>query len=139
MKKIILVSMSLIMLAGTVVAQSHQEEQKTQQNAVEKNEHFMMKDGKMLHNMHGKEMQMQTDMTLKNGMMIKPDGSYQLKNGKQFQLRDGQCMDMNGRKFSSERMFQRKMQGKHGMGMHGQNMNSGGHHQNMNGSGSSHH
>lgn len=139
MKKMILVSMSLIMLAGTVVAQSHEEEQKTQQNAVEKNGHFMMKDGKMLHNMNGKEMQMQTDMTLKNGTMIKPDGSYQLKNGRQFQLRDGQYMDMNGRKFSSERMFQRNMQGKHGMGRDGQKMHSGGQHQNMNGSGGSHH
>ena len=139
MKKMILVSMSIIMLTGTIVAQSQQEEQKMQQNAVTKNEHLIMKDGKMMHNMDGKEMQMQSDMTLKNGSMIKPDGSYQLKNGKQLRLRDGQCMNMNGRKYRSLGMFQRKMQMNHGRGMHGQNMQSGGHHQNMNGSGSRHH
>ena len=139
MKKMLLVSMSLIMLTGTVVAQSQQVEQKTNQNAVVKNEHLVMKDGKMLHNMDGKEIQMQNDMTLKNGTMIKPDGSYHLKNGKQLRLRNGQCMDMNGRKYMSQEMMQRKMQGKYGMSMHGQNMHSGGQHQNMNGSGSSHH
>ena len=139
MKKLFFVPMSLIMLTGTIVAQSQQEKHKTEQNAVEKNEHMVMKDGKLLHNMDGKEMQMQNDMTLKNATTIKPDGSYQLKNGKQLHLRNGECMDMNGRKYSSERMFQNKMQGKHGMGMHGQNMHSGGHHQNMNGSGRMHH
>lgn len=139
MKKLLFVPMSLLMLTGTIVAQSQQTEQKIQQNAVVKNEHMVMKDGKMFHNMDGKEMQMQNNMTLKNGMMVNPDGSYQLKNGKQLRLRDGQCMDMNGRKYNSQGMFQRKMQGKHGMRMQGQNMHSGGQHQNMNGNGSSHH
>ncbi|HEY8657594.1 MAG TPA: DUF6799 domain-containing protein [Hanamia sp.] len=134
MKKMLLVSMSLIMLTGVLVAQSQQEEQKTQQNAVVKKEHMMMKDGKMVHNMDGNEMQMQNDMQLKNGTTIHPDGTYQLKNGKQLHMHNGQCMDMNGRKYNSQVMMQRQMQGKHGMGMHGQNMNSGIHHQNMNGS-----
>lgn len=141
MKKMILVSLSLLVLAGTVAAQSHQEEQKKQQNAVMKSEHLVMKDGKMLHNMDGKEMQMQNDMTLKNGTIVKPDGSYQLKNGKQLHLRDGQYMDMNGRKYMSQgRMMQRQMQGNHGMNnTQGQKMQQGGHHQNMNGGGGGHH
>jgi hypothetical protein len=98
-----------------------------------------MKDGKMLHNMDGKEMQMQNNMTLKNGTIIKPDGSYQLKNGKQLHLLDGQCMDMNGRKYMSQGMMQRQMHGNHGMNMQGQKMQSGGHRQNMNGGGGMHH
>ncbi|MBY0347370.1 MAG: hypothetical protein GTN67_00920 [Hydrotalea flava] len=139
MKKMLLVSMSLIILTGTIVAQSQQVEQKKHQNAVMKNEHLVMKDGKILHNMDGKEMQMQNDMTLKNGTIIKPDGSYHLKNGKQLHLRDGQCMDMNGRKYRSQGMMQRQMQGNHGMNMQGQKMQSGGHRQNMNGGSGSHH
>ena len=138
MKKMILVSMSLILLTGTIVAQSQQEEQKTQQNAVVEKEHLVMKEGKMMHNMDGKEMQMQNDMTLKNGTTVKPDGSYQLRNGKQLHLRNGQCMDMDGKKYRSHQMFQRKMQMNHGREMHGQNMNSGGH-QSMMGGNSSHH
>ena len=139
MKKMILVSMAIIMLTGTLAAQNQQEEKKTGQYAVAGNEHLVMKDGKMLHNINGKEMQMQNDMILKNGTTMKPDGSYQLKNGKQLRFRDGQCMDMNGRKYNSQGMMQRQMQGKNGMGMRGQNMRSGGHHQNANGGGSKHH
>ncbi|MDP1764275.1 MAG: hypothetical protein Q8L07_10345 [Sediminibacterium sp.] len=139
MKKLFFVPMSLIMMTGTIVAQNQQAEQKIQQNAVVKVEYLVMKDGKMLHTTDGKDMLMQHDMTLKNGMMIKPDGSYQLKNGKQLRLRDGQCMDMNGSKYRSQGMFQRKMQGKYGMGMQGKNMHSGGQIQKMNGNGSGHH
>lgn len=71
--------------------------------------------------------------------MIKPDGSYQLKNGKQAHLREGQYMDMHGRKFNSERMFRRNIQGDHGMGRQERNMRSGVHHQNMNGGSGGHH
>lgn len=138
MKKMILVSMAIIMLTGTLAAQNQQEEKKTGQHAVAGNEHLVMKDGKMLHNMDGKEMQSQNEMTLKNGTTIKPDGSYQLKNGKQLHLRNGQCMDMNGRKYNSQGMMQRQMQMNHTNSMHGQHMNSGGHHQNMTGTGSRH-
>lgn len=139
MKKLLFVYLSLLLLTGTVFAQSQQADQKTEQNAVKKQQYFLMKDGNMLHNMDGKEMQMHHDMTFKNGTMMKTDGSYLLKNGKQAHLRDGQCMDMNGQKFNSERMLQRNMQGNHGMGMQDHNMHSGGNNQNMNGSGSSHH
>lgn len=133
MKKLLFVSMSLIMLTGSILAQSQQAEQKIQQNVVGKNDHFLMEDGKMLHMIDGKGMQMQNNMTLKNGTMINPDGSYHLKNGKQLRLRDGQCMDMNGSKYRSERMLLRNPQGKQGMKMQGQNMHSGGHQHNTNG------
>ena len=129
MKKLLFVLTSTIMLIGTAAAQSQQEEQKTQQDAGVKNEHFLMKDGKMLHIIDGKEMQMQDQMTLKNGTMIHPDGSYKLKNGKQRYLHNGHCMDMSGKKYRSQYMLQKRMMGRHNMNMngHGQNM-MGGHH-----------
>ena len=122
MKKLLFVPMLLIIMTGTIVAQSQQEEQKTQQNAIGKNEHLLMKEGKMLHIMDGKEMQMQNQMTLKNGTMINPDGSFQLKNGKQFRLNNGQCMDMSGKRYRSQEMFQKAMMGRHGMSVNRQNM-----------------
>lgn len=139
MKKMLLVSMSLIMLTGTLVAQSRQEEQKPQQNAVVKNEHLVMKDGKMLHQVDGKEMIMQNQMMLHNGTVMHSNGSYQLKNGKQRQLNNGQCMDMNGRKYSSQGMFQKRMMGRHGMGNNKQNMHNNRNDGKMMGTGSSHH
>jgi hypothetical protein len=139
MKKMLLVSMSLITLTGTLVAQNLQEEQKTQQNAVVKNEHLVMKDGKMCHNMNGKEMQMQDQITLHNGTVMHSNGSYQLKNGKLGQLRNGQCMDMNGRKYSSTGMLQKRMMGRHNMGNNKRNMHNNKNDGKMMGTGSSHH
>ena len=139
MKKLFFIPLSIILLTSAISAQSQQVETKTQQDAAMKNEHFVMKDGKMFHNMDGKETQMQNQMTLKNGMMINPDGGYKLKNGKQQSLRNGQCMDMNGKRYRSQQMFQKRMMGRHGMGMHSQNMHPNGNHQNMSGTGSRHH
>jgi hypothetical protein len=139
MKKMLLVPLSLLLLTGTIVAQSQQEEQKTQPNAAAMNEHFQMKEGKMLHIMNGKEMQVQNDMTLKNGTMIHPDGSYQLKNGKQLSLRNGQCMDMDGKKYRSHQIFQKRMTGKHDMDGNRKNMRMNGNKGRMMGTGGSHH
>ena len=128
MKKLLFVPMSVIILIGTAMfAQAQQVETKTQQETV-KNEHLVMKDGKMLHNRDGKEMQMQNQMTLHNGTVMHSDGSYQLKNGKQRQLRNGHCMDMNGKRYGSHQMFQKNM-----MRMHGSNMHSGSNRQDMKG------
>lgn len=139
MKKMLLVSMSLLMLIGTLIAQSENGDQKTQQNAVVKNEHLVMKDGKMIHQVDGKEIVMQNQMTLHNGTIMHSNGSYQLKNGKQRQLNNGQCMDMNGRKYSSQGMLQKRMMGKLGMGGNSQNMHNNRNNGKMMGTSGSHH
>lgn len=127
MKKILLAVMSIIILASATSAQQKQDESTNQPGATVNDEHMTMKDGKMYHSLNGKEMMMEKQMTLHNSTVMHPDGSYQLQNGKKRQLRNGQCMDMNGRKFRSHQMFQRNM-----MRMHGGKMHSGGNHQGMN-------
>ena len=128
MKKILLAAMSIALLATASVAQQEQGENKNKQSTTVNDEHLLMKDGKMYHNMNGKEMMMQNQMTLHNGTVMQPGGSYQLKNGQQRQLHNGHCMDMNGKKYQSHQMFQKNM-----MRMHGSNMHSGNNHSNMNG------
>lgn len=116
MKMLLFVPMSVLLLTGTALfTQAQSQEQKSQQESVIKNEHLLMKNGKMFHTMDGKEMQMQNQMTMKNGIMISPDGRYTLNNGKQRSLRNGQCMDMNGNRYRSQQMFQHKKMGNHGM------------------------
>ena len=128
MKKTLFLLISTITLVGTAISQNQQQEQ----NVGIKNEHLLMKDGKILRIMDGQEMLMKSPMTLKNGVVIYPNGSYQLKNGKQRHLRNRQCMDMNGKKYKSQRMFQKKIGG--------HNMQMSGHGGNMMGTGShSHH
>ena len=128
MKKILLAAMSIVSLTTASIAQQQQGESKSQQITAVNDEHLLMKNGKMFHNMNGKEMMMQNQMTMRNGTVMNADGSFQLKNGKQRHLSNGQCMDMNGKKYRSHQMFQRGM-----MRMHGANMHPGGNHQKMNG------
>ena len=125
MKKILLAVMSIVLLTTVTVAQQEQGENKNQQ--ITNDEHLLMKDGKMYHNMNGKEMMMQNQMTMHNGTVMHPNGSYQLKNGNQRQLHNGHCMDMNGKKYRSHQMFKTNM-----MRMHGSKMQSGNNHSNMN-------
>ncbi len=129
MKKILLAAMSLILLAPASFAQQPQTGNINQQTT--NDEHLIMKDGKMYHNMNGKEMLLDNSMTLQNGTIMQPNGSYQLKNGKQRQLKNGHCMDMNGKKYRSHQMYQKSMMRMHGAGMHSgghQGMNMNGHH-----------
>ena len=128
MKKILLAAMSIALLATASVAQQEQGENKNKQSTTVNDEHLLMKDGKMYQNMNGKEMMMQNQMALYNGTVMHADGSYQLKNGKQRQLRNGHCMDMNGKKYRSHQLFQKNM-----MRIHGTNMHSGSGRQHMNG------
>ncbi|MBI1780158.1 MAG: hypothetical protein HYR66_02140 [Sphingobacteriales bacterium] len=131
MKKILLAAMSIVLLTTASVAQQEQTDNKNSQGTTVNDEHLIMKDGKMYHSMNGKEMMMESQMTLQDGTVIQANGSYQLKNCKQRQLRNGQCMGMNGKKYRSHQMFQKSMMRMHGSGMHSgghQGMNMNGHH-----------
>ena len=127
MKKILLAAMSILFLTTASVAQQVQGENKNKQSTTVNDDHLLMKDGKMYHNMNGKETMLENQMALHNGTVVHADGSYQLKNGKMRQLSNGHCMDMDGNKYRSHQMFQKNM-----MNMHGSNMHSGSNHSNMN-------
>ncbi len=143
MKKILLTVLSIIIFTGTIVAQvPHQHvEQKMQENVTVETGYFFMENGRVLHILEATGMgsKIQNDMVLENGTVIKPDGSYQLKNGTLLHLRNGQIMDMNGVKYKSERKFLKKTHRKKIEKTKAPNMHSNGHQQNSNGSSSHHH
>ena len=56
----------------------------------------MKKDGKMMQIKDG-TMSMDSAMTMKNGTKCMPSGECIMKNGKKMMMKDGQCMDMNGK------------------------------------------
>jgi hypothetical protein len=56
----------------------------------------MMQDGKM--------MAMDKDMTMKNGTMVMADGKVKMKSGKTMMLKDGYCVDMNGKVIKGMKM-----------------------------------
>ena len=64
MKKILLAAMSIILLTTASFAQQVSTGNANQQGTTVKDEHLIMKNGKMYHNMNGKEMMMESQMTL---------------------------------------------------------------------------
>lgn len=56
----------------------------------------MMEGGKMMVMKSGETMDMQEDMTMKNGTMVMKDGTVKMKDGKTAMLKDGECVYMSG-------------------------------------------
>ena len=57
----------------------------------------MMEGGKMMCMMDGKKMPMDKDMTMKNGTMCMKNGECIMKDGTKMKMKEGECMDMNGK------------------------------------------
>jgi len=57
----------------------------------------MMHDGKMMVIKDGKTMPMEKNMTMENGTTCMTNGQCTLKDGTKMQMKEGQCMDMNGK------------------------------------------
>ena len=140
MKKIILISLVLTMLTGIVVAQSQRPAPEMQQNVVGNKGYLFMENDKLLHIMDetGMGMKLQNEMTLQNGTIIRPDGSYQLQNGTRLHLQNGEIMDTDGIKYKSEKKFLKKTNRKKVEKRKTQNRHSGGHQQRNSGSSSGH-
>ena len=73
-------------------------------------EHLMLKDGKMYRVNEQKQTQLTTPLQLDNGATVNPDGTYQLQDRKQKRLKDGQCLDFQGNRYSNQQQFREQMQ-----------------------------
>ncbi|MEO9644468.1 DUF6799 domain-containing protein [Ekhidna sp.] len=72
-------------------------------------EHVMFQDGQMYQIRNGERIQLKSQLKLKNGMSINPDGTYRNKAGKMFQFKDGQCMDLDGKKYRNKNTYMNRM------------------------------
>ena len=80
-------------------------------------------DGKLYQFQNGVRSQVQSQMKLRNGGTVNPDGSYQLKNQERMQLHNGECLDLDGNRYQNQNMFnQRQMMNQQQMQQH-KNMN----------------
>lgn len=57
----------------------------------------MMKDGKMMVMKGGETTVMDQEMTMTNGTVVSTDGSVKMKDGTSKQLKDGDCVYMDGK------------------------------------------
>ena len=92
MKKILSVFAALCFLFSTSFAQ----QTAPQKESNKKMDCCVMKHGKMVCMKDGKEVPMDHEMTM-NGMIVMPDGTCKMKNGKSMKLKEGQCCDSKGK------------------------------------------
>jgi hypothetical protein len=60
-------------------------------------DHVMIKDGKSVVVKDGKFMLLEEEMTMPNGVVVMPNGSYTTKEGKTLKLKEGEKMTMDGK------------------------------------------
>lgn len=114
MKHTIWIVATLFLFLYEVTAQdtSRQQVQTSLQRRarIHQEEHLLFQEGKLYRMQQGVRTQVKEAVRLKNGGVVNPDGLYQLKDQQRQQLRNGECIDMNGNRYQSQRMFnQRRM------------------------------
>ena len=77
---------------------------------IHQEDHFMFMDGKMYQVKQGVRSEVKTQLRLQNGMVVDPDGHYQIKDRERLQLRDGECLDLSGNRYQNQMMFNKQHQ-----------------------------
>src|SRR5665647_614905 len=112
MKKTLLVLISSFMITGTMIAQDQaQDRDQTkiqQRDRIHQEDHLRLLDGKLYQYKQGVQSEVKEQVRLNNGMVINPDGSYQLKNQDRLQLRNGECLDMEGNRYLNQNNFNKR-------------------------------
>src|SRR5438105_13167648 len=72
-------------------------EQKDTKMSADKTHCYAMINGKMSHCTKTAGDPMTTDVTLKNGTKVSTTGEVTMKDGKKMMLKEGQCIDMEGK------------------------------------------
>ena len=90
--------------------------QERNQNRVQ----YSQVDGKMYLIRNQEQNRLQKQLVIGNGVVVNPDGSYKGKDGKQLQLKDGECLNMEGQMFKNthqhrKMLVQKKMMNKKGV------------------------
>lgn len=100
MKKMILILAVLAFCNVAADAQQHEKPaQKMEKKSKEMGEHdcYMMKDGKMYHVRGDKFELMKGDVVTKNGTRIMENGTCKMKDGREVQLKEGECCTRHGK------------------------------------------
>ena len=72
---------------------------------VHQEDHFMFEDGKMYQVKQGVRSEVKSQVRMENGLVVDPDGHYQMKDRERLQLRDGECLDRLGNRYQNQMMF----------------------------------
>jgi hypothetical protein len=103
--KIIL--MFLLTIGASSLLQGQDQEKVQTQDRIRLEDHYRYDDGQLFQYRNGIQTRVMEQQRLNNGTVINPDGSYQLQNQERYQLRQGECLDKNGRLYRNHNKFNR--------------------------------
>lgn len=106
MKKMFFVLVSMFIMTAMVASA---QDQTRKQDRIHQEDHLMLRDGSCYLVKQGEQVKLKTQLKLDNGTLVNPDGSYQLKNQKKYQMRNGECMDMKGNRYLNQNKFNKRM------------------------------
>lgn len=116
MKTLIIALLSVLLINGVSLAQDRDRTQDRDKDKIQQRDrlhtedYLYLKKGKLFQVTNGVQSTLQQKVTLQNGTVVNPDGTYQLQTREQYRLRDGECLDMNGNRYLNRNRFnQRKM------------------------------
>ena len=99
MKKLVLLVLTLFLTSGTLLAQDL---------AVDSN-YCILFNEKLFHYDKDGVSLLSEDLSLKDGTIVKPDGTVVLKNGDTSKLKDGECIGMSGKKYRDQVTLNKKL------------------------------
>lgn len=70
--------------------------------------HYVSMDGDMLQVRNQMQERLQTSMTLKDGTVVNPDGTYQNQARKQLRLQEGECLNMDGQLHQNQFQYRKQ-------------------------------
>ena len=103
MKKLTFYLMFVVL--GTLVLSAQQKDQLKDRDR----ERIMMLDGDVLQIRDRDQIRLKDKITLNDGTVVNPDGTYITRNQQKFRLRDGSCIDMDGILYRNEYQYQYKV------------------------------
>lgn len=106
MKKLISIVLIIVLSTMGLTAQERDRDRIQDQDRT----NLMMVNGEMLQLRDRAEMRLKKPLRLKDGTEINSNGIYTTKEGKQFKLQNGECMDNDGIKYRNEYQYRFKVQ-----------------------------
>ncbi len=95
--KYVIIFFAFFALNTTVNAQTKTKKQVTHQMKHSNQDYVTIKDGNMMMMKNGKKMEMDNDVTMKNGTVCMKDGICKMKNGKTMMMKNGDKCYMDGK------------------------------------------
>lgn len=105
MKRIILFIAFVVLGTTAITAQERDQDRIQDQDRT----NLMMVNGQMIEVRNRAHVRLNEPLTLNDGTVITPKGTYTTKDGKQLRLRNGECLDSDGVKYRNEYQYRYKI------------------------------